>query len=350
MYQFVDGHPDPPAAHRFESNAALEQKSQAMIEKTQTQDSSSPAALVVKIRLRRGVYREFSSWHARMATAPTATPGFTSAEVDSPAARDGNEWTVVQHFRSANQMRAWSASAEHVRLLEEAKSLVDQSDPDALREEQVTDGGVNGIVTEVVTTYVRPGKDREYQNWAQKVHCAEAQFPGYRGGFLQPPASDQQHYWTTLVRFATPEQLEAWLKSGVRQDLLREHKMLVKSWEHHRLPSSFAGWFPTDAKSGESPASWKQSLLVILMLFPIVMLERRFLAPLTAGMNPAEGTFIGNVISVFLLAWVCMPVTIAAMKWWLLPREDAGRWLVPAGIAILIVLYAGEIAVLSFLA
>jgi uncharacterized protein len=307
--------------------------------------NGSPVALVIRMKVRPGAAAEFSSWHARATTAAAGLNGFISAEVNAPTSSGPPEWKILQHFRSATELGAWRATERHRLLLEEAKSLVDQDDAEALREEQVAGDAADGVVTEIVTTYVKPGKDREYQQWAEKIHRAEAQFPGYRGGYLQPPVSDRQRYWTTLVRFATAEQLDAWLNSEVRRDLLRDHETLVQSWEHHRLPSSFAGWFPTDPASGNSPPSWKQSMLVILMLFPIVALELRFLTPMLGGLNAALATFIGNVISVFVLAWPFMPIIIAAMRWWLLPPKDSGRWIDPAGIAVLTALYAIEVAV-----
>jgi uncharacterized protein len=180
-----------------------------------------------------------------------------------------------------------------------------------LLEEEASEPYEDGTVTEVVTAYVKPDKIGEYTEWAAKIHKVEAQFPGYRGGFLQPPTSASQSYWTTLVRFATPEQLDAWLSSSERQKLLCEHDALVSSWSHHRMPSSFAAWFPADQTGGASPPAWKQSMIVVLMLFPIVMAEIRFLSPWTHGLNPSLATFIGNVISVVLLAWPFMPLAIA---------------------------------------
>jgi hypothetical protein len=314
---------------------------------SQAQNTSMPAALVVTVRLRPGVGAEFSSWHARMSTGPAGFAGFISAEVNAPASSGPPEWSIVQHFQGAAELRAWRATEQYRRLLEEARSLVDESDAHGLRDDEVAEALAGGVVTEVVTTYVKPGRDREYRQWAEKIHGAEAQFPGYRGGFLQPPASGQQRYWTTLVRFATPEQLDSWLNSDMRRELLREHDRLVQAWEHHRLPSSFAGWFPNDPATGESPPSWKQSMLVVLLLFPIVVFELRFLSPLLQGLNSAAATFIGNVISVFLLAWPFMPMIIAVMSWWLLPRKDGPKWINPAGIVLLISLYALEIAALS---
>lgn len=315
---------------------------------TEAQNSQLTAALVTKMRLRPGIEASFSSWHARMSTAPASVAGFVGAEVNAPAPGE-SEWRVVQRFRNVSDLRAWRASEPYEHLLREAHDLADGDDGRGLQEDEITGSATDGAVTEVVTTYVKPGKDREYQAWAEKIHQAEAQFPGYRGGYLQPPASERQHYWTTLVRFATPEQLDVWLNSGVRRELLRQHDELVQSWEHHRLPGSFSGWFPADAASNESPKSWKQSMLVILMLFPIVMLEIRFLSPLLKGVSTSPATFIGNVISVFLLAWPFMPMAIALMKWWLFPRQENSRLTNALGLALLIGLYAVEIAVLSLL-
>jgi uncharacterized protein len=315
---------------------------------TEAHNRSFTAALVTTMRLRPGVEASFSSWHARMSTAPMSVAGFVSAEVNAPAPGE-LEWRVVQRFHNVRDLQAWRASGLHERLFREASELVEGGDGGGLREDEITDGVANGVVTEVVTTYVKPGKDHDYQEWAEKIHQAEAKFPGYRGGYLQPPASPRQHYWTTLVRFATPEQLDLWLSSDVRKALLRQHDELVQSWEHHRLPSSFSGWFPTDATSSESPKSWKQSMLVVLMLFPIVMLEIRFLSPLLRGLSTSPATFIGNIISVVLLAWPFMPLAIAPMKWWLLPRKDSPKWTNALGIAVLVGLYAVEIIVLSWL-
>jgi antibiotic biosynthesis monooxygenase (ABM) superfamily enzyme len=306
-----------------------------------------PVAAVIRLRLRPGLEGEFSAWHARVSIAAVGLPGFISAEINAPAPPARPEWSLVQHFRKAEDARRWRESEEHRRLLEEAGSLVDRGDAIALREDEIVDGSVDGAVTEIVTTHVKPGKDAEYQAWAEKIHRVEAQFPGYRGGFLQPPASDQQHYWTTLVRFDTPETLDAWLNSDARRELLTEHKALVDSWEHHRLPTSFAGWFPTDPASGESPPSWKQSMLVVLMLFPIVMLELRFLSPILHGLNPSLSTFIGNVISVVLLAWPFMPLAIGAMNWWFLPKKNSPAWITPVGTVLLLIIYLVEIVVLA---
>jgi uncharacterized protein len=310
-------------------------------------EAALPIAIVIKMRLRPGVEQGFSSWHAKMCTVASEAPGFISAEVNAPASSGPPEWRIIQHFRSDDQLRTWRQSDQHRRLLLEAESLVEKNGTPGLLEEEAPEAHEDGTVTEVVTTYVKPDKVGEYTEWAAKIHKVEAQFPGYRGGFLQPPSSASQAYWTTLVRFATPEQLDAWLSSSERQTLLSEHDALVSSWSHQRLPSSFAAWFPADRTAGASAPVWKQSMVVVLMLFPIVMAEIRFLSPWTRSLSPSLATFIGNVISVALLGWPFMPLAIRPLKWWLLPAQDAPSWITPAGLVLIVAVYALEIAALS---
>lgn len=94
-----------------------------------------------------------------------------------------------------------------------------------------------------------------------------------------------------------------------------------------------------------TPASWKQSMVVLLMLFPIVMVELRFLLPALRGLDPVLGTFLGNAISVWLLSWPMMPIANRGLDWWLRPRPAAARRITPLGIALLLGLYMAEIAV-----
>ncbi|MBV8056404.1 MAG: antibiotic biosynthesis monooxygenase [Deltaproteobacteria bacterium] len=306
-------------------------------------DQNNAAALITRIQVRPGIEEAFAAWHARMSTAPGNSPGFISAEIKAPAAQGDMQWSVVQHFRSAKEMRAWQCSQAHERLLTEIGAIAGNND---VREMESAQADSESTVTEVIATMVKPGSESAYREWAARIHAAEAQFPGYRGGFLQPPISDKQPYWTTLVRFASPEELDGWLNSSERKKLLGEHEGLVQSWDMHRLPSSFAGWFPEERNDREAATTLKQSMVVLLVLFPIVMGELRFLTPVLRGLPSAPATFVGNAISVGLIGWPFMPIAIAFLNWWLSPEKGSGWWLQSAGYALLVGLYVAEIAAL----
>jgi antibiotic biosynthesis monooxygenase (ABM) superfamily enzyme len=58
-------------------------------------------------------------------------------------------------------------------------------------------------------------------------------------------------------------------------------------------------------------------MVVLLVLFPIVMLEMRFLNPWLASLHPSPATFIGNALSVALLTFPLMPIALWALDPWL---------------------------------
>lgn len=256
-----------------------------------------------------------------MAAAIAGSPGFLSIEV----------------------LRQWRRSDACQQLVAEARALLRGDGTIEPQEQVAPDFHVSSGVTEVITTRLRPGMEDAFRAWSARIHQAQARFPGFKGAYLQPPQSERQGYWTTLLRFATPDQLDAWLASAERQQLVAESEALVESWENRRLPTSFAGWFPTDPAAGKAPAAWKQTMLVLLVLFPIVMLELRFLSPALRPLNPALGTFVGNALSVALVSWLLMPLVIRPLAWWLQPRGAGGRWITATGLAVVLGLYAVEL-------
>ena len=76
-----------------------------------------------------------------------------------------------------------------------------------------------------------------------------------------------------------------------RAAMVRESQDLVAGFHAQRVDTSFPGWVPNDPATGKPPNMWKTAGLVLLTLFPVVMLELRFLNPPLDALNPALRTF-----------------------------------------------------------
>jgi antibiotic biosynthesis monooxygenase (ABM) superfamily enzyme len=302
--------------------------------------ASLPSGITTKITIVPTAASAWAGWQSMFTRAAAAAQGFVSLEI-IPAAAGALQWHVIQRFRSAETLELWRRSEQRERLISDLAPLRAESGgaPD---EEMAPDFHSVSTVTEVITTTVAPGQEVAYQDWAQRAQAQQATFPGYMGTLVQAPLSPEISYWTTLVRFATPAQLEAWLGSPERADLLKGADPQVASWQSHRLTSPFAGWFPP-TNDRPPPAAWKQTCLVLLVLFPVVMLEIRFLSPLLAGQHVAIATFIGNAISVSLVSWPLMKIAVFFLNWWLQPAP-AQRWPMEVlGACTIVVLYLIEL-------
>jgi antibiotic biosynthesis monooxygenase (ABM) superfamily enzyme len=302
--------------------------------------ASLPSGITTKVSIAPSAGAAWAGWQPSFTRAAAASQGFLSLEI-IPASADALQWHVIQRFRSAETLELWRRSAGREILMRDLAPL--RAGPgDEPQEETAPDFHSVSAVTEVITTTVSPGQEPAYQAWAARIQAQQATFPGYLGTLVQAPLAPEIAYWTTLVRFATPVQLEAWLGSPLRADLLKAADPHVASWQSHRMASPFAGWFPPTA-SARPPAAWKQTCLVLLVLFPVVMLEIRFFSPLLAGQHVAIATFIGNAISVSLVSWPLMKIAVFCLGWWLQPLP-ARRWRVEAlGACTIVGLYLIEL-------
>jgi hypothetical protein len=195
----------------------------------------------------------------------------------------------------------------------------------------------------VMVTEIKPGKEAAYRAWANRIQKLQATFPGYLGSFVQPP-QHKETGWTTVLRFDSAPNLDRWLKSDARAAMVKDSEDLVAGFHAQRVDTSFPGWVANDPATGAPPNMWKTACLVLLTLFPVVMLELRFLNPHIEAFNPAVRTFIGNAISVGLTTWPLMPLAIVGFHAWLFP-EGYPRWVAWAMPLILVLCYLLEIAV-----
>lgn len=301
--------------------------------------NSSAKVLITHVTIEEDKKELFADWQARLNEILTKAKGFISLEIFPPNDSFSNKYQIILNFDSSEDLLAWEKTDTWCSFKKELQSFQAHQTPAEFYEEKKA----SPKATEIFLAQVLPGKEEEYQKWIAKIHGIEARFPGFLGIFVQLPVSGRSPNWITFIQFDSEASLGKWLNSNERRDVLKEASRLTKSLESHRVVSSYAGWFTSLVREGISPPVWKQTMLVLLFLFPIVIFELKWLSPATANLNLSLATFIGNVISVTLLAWPFMPLGIWLLRWWLVPKEG-NVWNEIFGTALIVILYLIEIA------
>jgi len=310
---------------------------------------SQHSVLIATAKVHPGSEGAFNAWQTRQTAAMSKFPGFVGVDfMPPPSNRPGEAWTIITNFETKETLSAWQHSPERAKILAEVAPLLDGGNFG----ETISEDGASAPkteVTEVIFSKVKPGMADRYREWAARIQAAQAKYPGYRGMYLQPPAGGKDGHWTSILRYDSAEHLEAWMNAPERKSLLSESAEFIESEELMRLQTSFPGWVPLDPMTGEPPPNWKAAMLVLLGLFPIVMLEMRFLGELLINplgiKNASLATFIGNSISVALTSFVTMPLFVNWFGWWLFPKGNKSAQ-TAKGVAILCVLFALEVIVL----
>lgn len=287
-----------------------------------------PSISNLEVEIFPNAKHDFIDWQTDFNAAVVKSPGFVSLEFSMAP----HGWLIAQRFADPEALKKWQTSPEYLELIEKLKPLA--------AKQIAREADDKGNVTEVIVTEVSPGREAEYRAWSAKIHHVEASFPGFRGVYVQSPEGKGQH-WITLLQFDSMGNLDKWLQSPERQEVLKESFPLISSIETHRVISPYAAWFASIAKTGIMPPLWKQTMLVLLVLFPIVMVEMKYLSPLTKSWDVSLGMFLGNAISVALISFPFMPLAIRCLRWWL--TTDFAKVSL-AGTLLVLMLYALEIA------
>jgi antibiotic biosynthesis monooxygenase (ABM) superfamily enzyme len=306
------------------------------------------ATAVTTVRVRQGEEGAFAGWLTRLNESVAAFPGYFSAVVIPPVPPSQLDWVIVQRFQTLEQLGAWLDSDARRSLVAESASLLVDEGTTNVFEGSSTELSPHDMVTEIITVSVKPGMEEAYHAWVDRIRQIEAKFPGYRGLQLQPPIPGVQDAWVSLLRFDSSEHLNAWLESDARRVALEEVEPFIERSEQ-QVATAFSGWFTFGDVPGQAPPNWKQGMVVLLVLFPVVMLELLYLSPLLQSLNLAVDTFIGNLLSVAALTWLLVPWANRAFDWWLRPTASISPRAEAAGVALIIGLYAVSVVVFSWI-
>ncbi len=299
--------------------------------------ATGAVTIVTQTRVRPDHADDFSRWQQRVTDVVALAPGFVDHEVLPPTAEQP-DWVIIQRFTDVAAARKWLGSPDRAALVAQASPwLVGHDDVHLI---QADEPPATAPVSVVISTRVKPGQEAAFQDWQRRIAAVEAGFPGYQGYKLAPPVPGVQDDWVTIIRFDTEPHLQAWLDSPQRQELVKQSEAFTSETHLRTVRTGFDAWFKL-GDGGAAPPAWKQNMLVVLALYPVVFLFGHLVqTPILMerwGLPFWLALFIGNVAGVLLLGAI-VPRVSRAFSWWINPTGDPHRANL-IGIVVIVVLY-----------
>jgi antibiotic biosynthesis monooxygenase (ABM) superfamily enzyme len=306
---------------------------------------TSPVTIVTQTRVLAEHSTDFAQWQVHVDDVIAAAPGYLAGELIPPSPPVQLDWVIVQHFTTHDTARDWLNSSARADLLDQVQPwLVGNDDVHVFEEDETT--RAPAPVSTVISTPVLPGNEDRYRAWQRRISAVQTRAPGFQGYKLQPPSPGISDDWVTILRFDSQANLDAWLSSPERLQLIEEAKSFTGESRTRTIKTGFDGWFPTGAAS---PVPWKQNMTVLLVLYPVVFLFGLLIGePVFTdllGMPFWLSLFVSNAASVVILSFI-VPKVSKALGWWLAPTSPATRRTNGIGIALVTGLYA--VSLLTF--
>jgi len=179
-------------------------------------------------------------------------------------------------------------------------------------------------VTAVASRRVKPGREREFEEWIPGILASASEFPGYLGSeVLRPNEDSEDDEYRIVFRFDHASNLHAWEDSEERHHWLRKSRPLLREEEKVHVLTGLETWFTLPSKAGEpAPPRYKMVLVTWLAVFPLITAILLLFGPLLSQLPMLLRTLVLTGVMVTLMTYVIMPRMTRLFSFWLYPDRD----------------------------
>lgn len=186
----------------------------------------------------------------------------------------------------------------------------------------------------VIEHIVEKSRGTDFALWHDRLKGLASRQQGFvRWDDCPPlPCEDEVVKWYTIIHFDSPQHLKDWVASPARKQLLKEGQRLLRAYRFKSFTTGLEGWFSQAIKGDErrslGPPAWKQILLVVFGLYPLLMVRLRLL-PKTSPMgdwSPSAAMLIDTLVTSTILGLIVMPLLSRLLRFWLYPAYREFQW------------------------
>lgn len=176
------------------------------------------------------------------------------------------------------------------------------------------------VITLLIRHHVRPDQAERYEHWLRRIVRVAQSYPGHLGIDVIRSQEGGLQLFTSVLRFASTSQLQLWLSSDDRQQLIEEVSPLLASGDAQEVSQTREFWF-TPAGDAPRPPRWKQACVTFLVILPLSLLVPWLWQPVFARLPWLGGHLASNALItltiVLLVVYLCMPHVTRWLARWL---------------------------------
>jgi len=245
--------------------------------------------------------------------------GYLGSEIFPPIPGVQDAYVVLYRFSRGVHMRDWLACEKRRELLRKIEGLLAEPSVEFF----FTHGRKQeGSASSVFAYRIRPERQAEFEDWRRRIFQEVRKWDGFLGTESFDALDGPEPEFIVVVRFDSRANLDAWMQSKERRTLLKELGRYVHHFKLRRIGSGFEGWFDT-SENAAPPARWRQALVILSALFPVIMVFRQLLSPVFQIFPLPVAFLILLTLDLAFLTYAVMPVYSRLMNFWLRPAAGS---------------------------
>lgn len=270
---------------------------------------------IVRRRVRSGAEGQAEAVMREIMALARQAEGFLGSEIFPPIPGVQDAYVVLYRFNRGTNLRKWLASSRRQELLAQIADLLVEPAVEFF----FTHGRQQaGTASSVFAYRLRPDKEREFLQWRHRILEEVRTWEGFLGTESFDALDGTEPEFIVVVRFDSRAHLDAWLRAPVRKKFMEEVQQYVDHYTLRRIGSGFEGWFDFP-ESTTPPARWRQALVILSALFPVIMIIRKLLAPVFQVLPLPAAFLVLLAVDMVVLTYFVMPHYSRLMGFWLKP-------------------------------
>jgi uncharacterized protein len=182
----------------------------------------------------------------------------------------------------------------------------------------VSTGASQEGTTEVISHEIRPGHEKDFDDWLRRILALKVRSPGYLGTTVISPSGAESSLRYVITRFRDKAALEAWRESPDRARFFEEVR--AYTIPHLNQATGLETYFrPPGRTSFVPPPRWKITAITLGASFLISLTAHYLLDPYFVRLGLSLSTFLFTTILVILLAYLALPGLTRLLQGWLYP-------------------------------
>jgi uncharacterized protein len=173
-------------------------------------------------------------------------------------------------------------------------------------------------VTKVISRIIKPGHEKDYDDWLHHYLLSVSKAPGYLGTTIIIPGKSSSNVRYIIGRFTDKASMDIWDNSQESLKLLQE--IINCSTRHYETATGLETWFTLpDLKTIVAPQKWKMAIVTFIAAYCISSLSNYILNPFLEKWPLLASSIIINTILVVSLTYIAMPMLSQLLRRWLYP-------------------------------
>jgi uncharacterized protein len=175
-------------------------------------------------------------------------------------------------------------------------------------------------VTTVICRKLKPGHEKDYNDWVKRYLILERKALGYLGTTIIIPGGSKSSLRYIIRRFTDKAAMDAWDNSEESQKLIQEADNY--STRRYETSTGLETWFTLpDLKtlSQTPPPRWKMAIVIFFAAFAISSVSRYILSPFIGEWPIFGNAVIYSGILVVSLTYFALPIANRLLRRWLYP-------------------------------